>query len=110
MNSIIKKLIIDAINKNLKLHMNRGFIIKFIDNYLQFKNIKYDIDRVYIDIVDIENHIDIVKKYIIRTVKKGIIYLECVLPYRILSILIVSRLVECTTRNLKSFPVDNSLY
>ena len=71
----------------------RKFKVEYIDTNLQFECIQNSIDDVEIDIVDADDHIEVIERAI-RTVKENIRSLIHGTPYCKIRRLMTKRLVE----------------
>ena len=71
MSTLTKELLLQGIQKVIKLHKYKKFIVEYIDTDLQFECIQNDIDGVKVDIVDTDNHVEVIERAI-QMVKENI--------------------------------------
>ena len=108
MTAMKKHSLTQSMQEVLRVCEKRGFKVRHIYADLQFECIEDEIDGVEVDIVDADDHVEVVERAI-RTIKENIRSLMHETPYRRIPRLMVKRLVEVATRNLNSFPADGGI-
>ena len=108
MNSLTKESLRQGILQVIEVYKRRKFNVEYIDADLQFECIENDIENVEFDIVDADDHVNVIERAI-RTVKENIRSIEHGTPYRRMTRLMTKRMVEVVTRNLNMFPAEQGV-